>query len=108
MHGLGRPIRICTRHIDVLDCPHGCLGVNLDDVGELQSATHSGCAVCRLPQPRSFGSRPFRILRKCHHRRCCGRFHKVPFDDLCLGEWLEFWGQRLRRITHLFQRRENE
>lgn len=103
--GLGRPIRVCAEHVAVLECPCRGLGVDLDGVSELQAATHDGCAVCRMPPRRSPGSRPFRVLRKCQHQRCYGRFHQSSYDELHIGEWLGFWRRWPRRITRLYRRR---
>jgi hypothetical protein len=94
--GLGNPIRVCTTHVATLNCERRCLGVELDGLAELKSATHAGCAVCRQP-PRV---RAPRTLRKCHHPGCYGRFHQVSIDDLNFGEWLAYYR---RVITRLFR-----
>jgi len=87
MHGLGKPISVCSEHIKRLDCPRGCLGVDLDEPSEFDSAKHDGCAVCRKPA----SWRPFKILRKCAHPHCYCRFHVSTFDEFYLGERLKPW-----------------
>ena len=97
MHVLGKPIRVCPEHVAVLTCKHRCLGVKLGEVEELQSATHAGCAVCRMPPRRT---RPtFRILRKCPD--CYGRFHISPYDDSFTDEWVAAACARLSAVVHV-------
>jgi hypothetical protein len=95
VRALGNPIRVCVGHVAALGCERGCLGVDLDGVGEMTSARHDGCAICHS----GTGARPFRILRKCHHLGCYGRFHPVSVDDLNLGTWLAFYWQLFRRVV---------
>jgi len=84
LHGLGKPISVCSKHIKPLDCPNGCLGVEIDETIEFESVTHNGCAICR----KSSSGRPLRILRKCDHPRCYGRFHVSSFDELHIADLL--------------------
>lgn len=93
MIGLGAPIRVCRDHVRVLACPERCLGVELGEYEQLKAAAHPGCAVCRL-QPRA---RKLRVLRKCSHRGCYGRFHPVAIDDTYIDEWID-WLLPIRRL----------
>lgn len=84
MHGPGKPISVCSEHIKPLNCSNGCLGVEIDELAELKSGTHSGCAICREPS----SGKPLRILRKCNHPHCYGRFHVTSFEELHIADLL--------------------
>jgi len=103
MIGLGNPVRVCTNHVAPLGCERRCLGVEFDGLAELNAMTHDGCAVCQAAP----GLRGFRILRKCHHLGCYGRFHPDSVDDLNLGEWVAFYREWLRRVVRLRKQRRN-
>lgn len=100
MIGLGKPIRVCPNHVAPLPC--GCMGVELGEPEELNSAANSGCALCRMPPRRS---RPtFRTLRKCSRHGCYGRFVVSAYDDSFADEWLAVAWRRLSRVVHPLRR----
>lgn len=93
---LGRPIRACHDHVDVLNCSERCLGVELGDLEEMGASEHPGCAVCRIQPGES--RRSFRVLRKCQRQRCYGRFRRDAYDDTYIDEYIAVAKRWLARV----------
>jgi hypothetical protein len=94
---LARPIYVHTDHVARLQCPNGCLGVELDIHTTLHADEHRGCAICELDATREIPAGT-RTLRQCGNRLCHGRFHQTSYDEFHIDERIQYLRQKAARM----------